>query len=164
MKHAILTGSFDPVTSGHENLIRRAAQMFDRVTVVILANTEKASGMFPPVDRLRFCEEVCRTIPGADALLWGGLTSDAAKELGARFIVRGARSGGDFDYEYNLAFIMKRFDPALETVILPAMPELAAISSTYVRDLLKYGAPLGDAVPEACREDIAATCARMNGQ
>ena len=164
MRRAILTGSFDPITSGHENLIRRAAEMFDRVTVVILANTEKASGMFPPEDRLRFCEEVCRTIPGADAVLWGGLTSDAARELCARFIVRGARSGGDFDYEYNLAFIMKRFDPELETVILPSMPELAAISSTYVRDLLKYGAPLGDAVPEVCRVDMTETYARISGQ
>lgn len=164
MRRAILTGSFDPVTSGHENLIRRAAEMFDRVTVVILANTEKASGLFPPADRLRFCEEVCRTIPGADAVLWGGLTSDAAKELDAKFIVRGARSGGDFDYEYNLAFIMKRFDPELETVILPSMPELSAISSTYVRDLLKYGAPLGDAVPEICREDMTGTYARISVQ
>ena len=164
MRRAVITGSFDPVTSGHEDLIRRAARMFDRVTVVILANTEKASGMFPPADRLRFCEEVCREIPGADAVLWGGLTSDAAKELGARFIVRGARSGGDFDYEYNLAFIMKRFDPELETVILPAAPELSMISSTYVRDLLKYGAPLSDAVPDACREDMEKTYARICGK
>ncbi len=161
MRRAIITGSFDPVTGGHEDLIRRAAAMFDGVTVVILANTEKASGLFPPADRLRFLEMVCRQIPGADAMLRGGLTSDAARELGARFIVRGARSGGDFDYEYNLAMIMKRFDPDLETLVLPAKPELSMISSTYVRDLLKYGAPLGDAVPDACREDILAAYARI---
>ena len=161
MKRAIITGSFDPVTSGHEDLIRRAAAMFDGVTVVILANTEKASGLFRPEDRLRFVDEICRRIPGADAALWGGLTSDAAKEYGARFIVRGARSGGDFDYEYNLAMIMKRFDPELETLVLPAKPELSMISSTYVRDLLKYGAPLGDAVPDACREDLLAAYSRM---
>ena len=164
MRRAVITGSFDPVTAGHEDLIRRAARMFERVTVVILANTEKASGMFPPTDRLRFCEEVCRQIPGADAVLWGGLTSDAARELDARFIVRGARSGGDFDYEYNLAFIMKRFDPELETVILPSAPELSMISSTYVRDLLKYGAPLADAVPDACRADMEETYARIYGE
>ena len=164
MSRAVITGSFDPVTAGHADLIRRAARMFDRVTVVILANTEKASGMFPPADRLRFCEEVCREIPGADAVLWNGLTSDAARELGARFIVRGARSGGDFDYEYNLAFIMKRFDPELETVILPASPELSMISSTYVRDLLKYNVPLGDAVPAACREDVSETYAGLAGR
>ena len=157
MRRAVITGSFDPVTSGHEDLIRRAAAMFDRVTVVILANTEKASGMFPPADRLRFCQEVCREIPGADAVLWGGLTSDAARELGAR-------SGGDFDYEYNLAFIMKRFDPELETVILPSAPALSMISSTYVRDLLKYGAPLSDAVPDACRDDMTETYARIAGR
>ncbi len=164
MKRAIITGSFDPVTTGHEDLIRRAAAMFDGVTAVILANTEKASGLFPAQDRLRFLTTVCREIPGADAVLWGGLTSDAAKELGARFIVRGARSGGDFDYEYNLAMIMKRFDPELETLVLPAKPELSMISSTYVRDLLKYGAPLSDAVPDACRDDMTETYARIAGK
>ena len=164
MRRAVITGSFDPVTSGHADLIRRAASMFDGVTAVILANTEKASGLFPPADRLRFLEAVCAEIPGADAMLWGGLTSDAAKRLGARFIVRGARSGGDFDYEYNLAMIMKRFDPELETLVLPAAPELSMISSTYVRDLLKYGAPLGDAVPDACRDDLYETYRRISGK
>ncbi len=161
MKRAVITGSFDPVTSGHEDLIRRAAALFDSVTVVILANTEKASGMFPPPDRLRFCRAVCGGIPGADAIVWGGLTSDIMRELDARFIVRGARSGSDFDYEYNLAMIMKRFAPDSETVVLPAKPELSMISSTYVRDLLKYGAPLGDAVPDACRGDVLDTYRRL---
>ena len=161
MRHAVITGSFDPVTSGHEDLIRRAAAMFDRVTVLILANTEKASGLFPPSERLRFCEAVCSGIPGADAMLWGGLTSDAMEKIGARFIVRGARSGSDFDYEYSLAAIMKRFDPAIETLVLPAAPTLAEVSSTYVRDLLKYGAPLGDAVPEVCRADVEETYRRL---
>ena len=157
MRHAVVTGSFDPVTSGHADLIRRAAAMFDRVTVLILANTEKVSGLFPPEDRLRFLTAVCREIPGADAMVWGGLTSDAMEKIGARFIVRGARSGADFDYEYSLASIMKRFDAGIETVVLPADPALAAVSSTYVRDLLKYGAPLGDAVPEVCRADVLRT-------
>ena len=156
MKHAILTGSFDPITSGHLDLVRRAAEMFDRVTVVILANTEKPTGCFAPADRLRFVEEAISGIPNAGAMLYSGLTSDAARELGAKFIVRGARSGSDFDYEINLAEIMKRFDPELETIILPARPELSMISSTYVRDLIKYGCPLGDAVPDGCRADMEA--------
>ena len=160
MRRAVITGSFDPVTAGHEDLIRRAAAMFDAVTVVVLANAEKPSGAFHPDDRLRFVEETVRELPNADAVVFGGLTSEAMERIGAKYIVRGARSGSDFDYEYDLAQIMKRFDPEIETVILPSRPELSMISSTYVRELLKYGSPLGDAVPAACREDMLAVWKR----
>ncbi len=156
MRRAIITGSFDPITSGHTDLITRAAVMFDEVYVVILANTEKKSGLFSPEDRLAILETAIESLGFGNvyALLHAGLTSDIARRLGADFIVRGARSGSDFDYEYNLALIMKRFAPSIETVILPCSPELSAISSTYVRDLLKYGCDLGDAVPASCRELI----------
>lgn len=154
MRKAIITGSFDPVTSGHEDLILRSAKMFDHVTVLVVGNTKKASGVFTLEERLELIRMTLSALPcdHADAVLYEGLTSDAAHELGAKFIVRGARSASDFDYEYNLSQIMKRFDSDLETVILPTSPALSAISSTYVRDLLKYGCDLGDAVPEACRE------------
>jgi len=154
MKNAIITGSFDPVTSGHTDLILRASRIFDNVYAVIVANTEKAGGAFHPKDRLALLEKAIADLPckNASAVLYGGLTSDIARELGAEFIVRGARSASDFDYEANLSLIMKRFDPVLETVILPTDPALSAISSTYVRDLLKYGCELGDAVPDGCRE------------
>lgn len=154
MRKAIITGSFDPVTSGHTDLILRAAGIFDNVYAVILANTEKAGGAFRPDDRLALLERAIADLPctNAHALLYGGLTSDIARELGAKFIVRGARSASDFDYEANLSLIMKRFDPELETIILPTSPALSAISSTYVRDLLKYGCELGDAVPDGCRD------------
>lgn len=147
---AIVTGSFDPITSGHLDLVKRASIIFNRIYVVILANTEKKSGLFAPDERLELAKTAISDIPNAEALVWSGLTSDIASSLGAKFIVRGARSATDFDYENNLAQIMRRFDPALETVILPTSPELSAISSTYVRDLIKYGCPLGDAVPESC--------------
>lgn len=156
MRRAIVTGSFDPITSGHADLIERAAAMFDEVHVVILANTEKKSGLFSAEDRLEIARALTDSMESGNVHvhLHSGLTSDIARELGAKFIVRGARSGSDFDYEYNLACIMKRFAPEIETVILPCSPELSAISSTYVRDLLKYGCDLGDAVPEPCRELI----------
>ncbi len=156
MKKAIITGSFDPVTSGHMDLIARAAEMFDEIYVVILANTEKKSGLFSPKERLLILNKALDSLDDDNihAIVHHGLTSDIAREIGADFIVRGARSGSDFDYEYNLACIMKRFAPSLETVILPCAPELSAISSTYVRDLLKYGCDLGDAVPASCGEII----------
>ena len=164
MRRAIITGSFDPVTAGHEDLIRRAADMFDAVTVVVLANAEKPSGMFHPTDRLRFVEDTVAGIPNADAAMWPGLTSDIAHALGAKYLIRGARSGSDFDYEYDLAYIMKRFDPELETVILPSRPELSMISSTYVRELLKYGSPLEGSVPDACLDDMRETYAKSKSE
>lgn len=147
----MITGSFDPVTSGHLDLIRRSAKMFDEVWVVIVANTEKKSGLFTPDERLTLMEAAVAEIPNVRAMVWGGLTSDAAEKTGASVIVRGARNASDFDYEYTLSLIMKRFAPHIETIILPTSPEYAAISSTYVRDLLKYNCDLGDAVPETCR-------------
>ncbi len=147
----MITGSFDPVTSGHLDLIRRTAAMFDDVWVVIVANTEKKSGLFDPEERLELMNVAVDRIPNVRAMVYGGLTSDAAKQTGAKVIVRGARNATDYDYEYTLSLIMKRFAPDVETIILPTSPEYAAISSTYVRDLLKYGCDLGDAVPEGCR-------------
>ncbi|MGN1347267.1 MAG: pantetheine-phosphate adenylyltransferase [Eubacteriales bacterium] len=151
-KTAMITGSFDPVTSGHLDLIRRSAALFDEIWVVILANTEKKSGLFTPDERLELMETAISDIPNAHVRVYGGLTSDAAQKIGAKVILRGARSATDFDYEYNLSLIMKRFAPDVETLILPTSPEYAAISSTYVRDLLKYNCPLGDSVPPSCRE------------
>ncbi len=148
---AIITGSFDPVTSGHLDLIKRSASMFDEIWVVILANTEKKSGLFTPDERMRLLEAAIDGMPHVHAMVYSGLTRDAAAFVGAKVIVRGARSASDFDYEYNIALIMKRFAPEVETIILPTAPECAAISSTYVRDLLKYGCDLGDAVPDGCR-------------
>lgn len=156
MTTAIITGSFDPITSGHIDLILRAAKMFEKVYVVIVFNTEKAGGAFSPEDRLTLAKSAIDAlhVSNVEAVLHSGLTSDIARELGATVIVRGARNATDFDYEYNLSLIMKRFDPTLETVILPASPKLSMISSTYVRDLLKYGCELGDAVPEGCRDEM----------
>lgn len=165
MRNAIITGSFDPITSGHCDLITRASRIFDRVYVVILANTEKAGGAFHPDDRLKLVNAAIEALPcdNVEAVLYGGLTSDIAKQLGAKFIVRGARNATDFDYETNIALIMKRFDAELETIILPTSPETSAISSTYVRDLLKYSCDLGDAVPEACREMMKEMYALRHG-
>ena len=149
MKKAIITGSFDPITAGHIDLVRRAAMIFDEVVVAVLSNAEK-SGMFSPDERLELCNAAVSSIDGASAVLCEGLTSDAAHKVGAKFIVRGARSATDFDYEYELSNIMKRFDPEFETIVLPASPELSMISSTYVRELVKYGCELKGSVPDEC--------------
>lgn len=157
---AMLTGSFDPVTAGHVDLIRRACRMFDRVYVAVMQNGEKDSaggGMFTYAQRLEILRAACDSLTeeGVDNVvpeLCVGLASAYAAQRGITYIVRGVRNASDFDYEYGLSGIMKRFDQRLETVFLPADPTLSCISSTYVRELLKYHCPIGDAMPEKAAE------------
>lgn len=142
-KIAIVPGSFDPVTAGHYDVIRRAAALFDGVTVAILTNGEK-TGTFSEGERLAavnaaICELEKEGISNVNARVFHGLTVDAAHEVGAKFIVKGVRNVFDFDYEFGMAEITRRFNPALETVFLPSSPELLHVSSTYVREILKYG-------------------------
>lgn len=146
---ALVTGSYDPITVGHMHLIRVAAGLFDTVYVAICANTEKPSGAFLPADRVTLAQDaVARAgLENVRVVLCPGLVSDTARACGAQYLVRGLRNGMDFAYEYDLAGIMKRFDPALETIFLPTDPTLACVSATYVRDLLKYDCPLDEAVP-----------------
>ena len=156
-KIAMLTGSFDPVTAGHVDLIRRAAAMFDFVYIAVMSNGKKDSagnGMFTYEQRLAILEAACAPlaeegITNVKAELCEGLSSEYAAERGVTYIVRGVRNATDFDYEYSLAGIMKRFDARLETVFLPADPTIACVSSTSLRELFKYGCPIGDAMPAA---------------
>lgn len=150
MKIAVVSGSFDPITAGHMDLVRVAAGIFDAVHVVIVANGEKSHGLFSPTDRLQIAERAVQPYKNVHAAVHSGLLSDYCASVGAKYLVRGVRNGTDFAYEYDLGAIMRRFDPELETVFLPAPPERACISSTYVRELLKYGCPLDGAVPDGC--------------
>ena len=142
-KFAIVPGSFDPITAGHYDVIRRAAAIFDHVTVAILVNSEK-SGTFRPEHRLEAVNTAIRELEkdgfkNVDARTFHGLTVDAAREVGASFIVKGLRNSADFDYEFGMAEITRRFDHEIETVFIPSSPEYMHVSSTYVREILKYG-------------------------
>ena len=140
---AIVPGSFDPLTAGHADVIRTAASLFDEVKVVVLVNSEK-SGTFTPEERLTVARAAVAAmkeegIGNVTAHLYSGLTADAARELGASFVVKGLRSAADFDYEFGMAEITRRFDSGLTTVFLPSRPEFMHVSSTYVREIIKYG-------------------------
>ncbi len=144
MKACIIPGSFDPVTKGHTELFKAAALLFDKVYPVILVNSEKKSGFFTPEQRFEILkvavDEINTECDGKiEAVLYSGLTTDCALALGTSHIVKGVRNISDFAYEYDLAQISKRFVPSIETVFIPSSPELACVSSTYVRELIKYG-------------------------
>lgn len=158
MKRAIFSGSFDPITSGHCDLLCRAAELFDEVYIVAANNAEKNS-MFSLDERLDLIKAavselsdggIKNVIPDS----YSGLLIDYMHAKGIKYIVRGVRNSFDYEYEYDLASIMKRFDPECETVILPSDPALSAVSSTYVRELIKYGCPFGDSVTPAVAEMI----------
>ena len=163
MHTALITGSFDPITVGHMQLVESASRLFEQVYLLICANTEKNTGAFHPEDRAAIARKAVENYSNVQVAICGGLVSDFAAQVEAKYLVRGLRSGVDFDYEYDLAGIMKRFDSTLETIFLPADPNLACVSATYVRDLLKYGCSLEGSVPVGCEEMIRTLYRKNHG-
>lgn len=152
MKTAVISGTFDPITVGHLDVIQRAARLFDKVVVAISANTEK--NCFLP-DEVRFAsvEASIKNIPNAAVEQCEGLLAEFCKRFENPVIVRGVRTGSEFDYERSL-FVINKGLGAPETVVLPAESGMDHISSTYVRELLKYNKSLEGAVPDGAREVI----------
>ena len=146
MRIAICPGSFDPITIGHFDLIQRAAAIFDEVIVCVAINGEKRT-MFTPQERLEMAQAAVADLPNVRAELSEGLLADFAREKGACALVKGARNGMDFDWEYQLAQINRDLEPILDTVLLPARPCHVHISSTMVRDMIRYHRKLDDYLP-----------------
>jgi pantetheine-phosphate adenylyltransferase len=148
MRRAIYPGSFDPVTLGHLNILTRALTLFDEVVIAVGRHHEKTA-MFPLEQRLAWLEEVAAGHAGVRVAAYEGLTRDFAVASGAEFILRGIRSGGDFEYERTIAQTHRKLSPSVETVVLLTDPEFAHIHSTVVRDLLRNGGDVSGFVPEA---------------
>ena len=146
MKTAVCPGSFDPITLGHLDLVERAAAIFDRVILCVMVNSEKHH-MFPLEERLEMARAAVAHIPNAQAQAYDGLLTDFAREQGACALVKGARSGTDFDWELQLAQINRELRPALDTVILPARPEHLHISSTMAREMIHHHQRLDTCIP-----------------
>ena len=154
MRIAICPGSFDPITLGHLDIIRRASALFDRVWVCVMANGEKSRGMFPPQRRLELVRLAVEELPNVEAELWTGLLADYARQRNAGFLVKGVRCGTDFDNEYQMAWINRSLAVELETVLLPARPEFSYFSSTMAREMIRYGQDLKRYLPFAVAEEI----------
>ena len=147
MKIAVFPGSFDPVTLGHMNIIERASRLFDQVIVCAVNNGEKKSPMFTPEQRLALLEASVAELENVEAAMSTGLLTDFARARGAATLIRGTRCGSNFDEEYAMAQIYHTLCPQLDTVVLPAEPTLAHISSTMVREMIKYNQPLENYMP-----------------
>ena len=147
MTTAICSGSFDPITLGHLDIIRRAAACFDRVCVCVSPNAEKKNQMFTPEEKLLLVRTAVADLPNVEAELWPGLLADFAVDHGATAIVRGVRNTSDFDVEYQMALINRGIHPELETFLLPASPAYQHFSSSMAREMIRYGQPLEAYLP-----------------
>ena len=153
MKRALVPGSYNPVTLGHLDLILRAAELFDEVYAVIFDNCDKKYA-YSLDDRLKMLEASVAKYSEKDgrgkiiAAASDGFLADYVRENGINAVVKGARGAIDFDYEYSLSLINRSFDSDFETIILPSKAEYQHISSTVVRELVKYGKDVRGYVPE----------------
>lgn len=149
MKTAVCSGSFDPITLGHLNIICRTAAIFDRVVVCVVPNAEKNAQMFTPEQKLRMVQAAVADLPNVETELWSGLLADFARRRGASVIVRGVRNATDFDVEFQMACINRDICPELETLLLPAAPEFQHFSSSMAREMIRYHQPLERCLPAA---------------
>ena len=147
MKTAICSGSFDPITLGHLDVIRRAAAIFDKVCVCVSPNAEKKNQMFTPEQKLLLVRTAVADLPNVEAELFPGLLADFAVDHGANVIVRGVRNVTDFDMEYQMAIINRGIHPELETMLLPASGEYQHFSSSMAREMIRYHQPLEKYLP-----------------
>ena len=159
-KICIYAGSFDPVTVGHEDIIRRAAKLCDKLYVTVMYNPSK-TGCFSVAQRLEMLSRVCRDIPNVEVDAWNGLMVDYVQKMNASFVVRGIRGAADLESESSLAQINGRLLPGLETILLLAKPELSCISSSAVREAAVFDADFSSFVPGCIYPDIKA---HFNGQ
>lgn len=145
MSTALFAGSFDPFTIGHKSIVDRGLEIFDEIVIGIGINSAK-KGWLTPQQRQHAIEEVYAHNPHVRVIRFEGLTVEAARECGARFLLRGVRSVADFEYERQLADINRNLS-GVESVLIYALPELASLSSSMVRELASFGVDISPYLP-----------------
>jgi pantetheine-phosphate adenylyltransferase len=146
---AIFPGSFDPFTRGHESIVRRSLPLFDRFIIAIGVNNDKRPFMSTE-QRLACIKETFKDDPRVEVVSYSGLTVDLAREVGANFIVRGVRLIQDFENEKHLAEINRDLT-GIETILLYTLPEYSHISSSIVRELIRYGQDVSAYLPKGVK-------------
>lgn len=147
MSIAICPGSFDPITLGHLNIIRRASKIFDEVIVCVMFNSTKTSPMFNVEERVSMAETACSRYGNVRVETFSGLLADYAKQYPGCVIVKGLRAASDFEYEFQMNLINKNINPQLETMFLTSDGKYTFLSSSVVREMARYGADLTGLVP-----------------
>lgn len=151
---AVCPGSFDPLTLGHVEMVRRARRLFDIVVVAILRNTSKRA-LFSVEERVALAKDVFAADEGVEVDAFGGLLVSYAKARGACAIVRGARGTSDFEFEWPMAQMNQELEPGVETVLLVPSPRVSAISSTLVKEVALLGGDVRSFVPPSVAVRLA---------
>ena len=142
MKIAIYPGSFDPVTLGHLNIIKRAANCFDRLIVCVMVNSSK-HGMFTPAERVELLRRATQRFPNVEVDFSDELLAAYARRRGAKVVVKGLRAVSDYEQEVQMAIINRKLNHNLETMFLASSEKYTYLSSTIVKEMARYGADLG---------------------
>ena len=150
---AMITGSFDPVTSGHLNIIRRAAGIFDKLIVCVMVNSGK-NPMFTLEERVELIRRVTKDLPNVEVDSSSELLADYARSKGDCVIVKGLRAGSDFENEFQMAMINRKINPELDTMFLTAESQYMYLSSSTVKELGTYGVDLSDFLPNEIIPDF----------
>ena len=148
---AVYTGSFDPFHLGHEDIVRRAARLYEKVIVGVGVNPDKRS-LFTPEDRVQMIQEALADVPNVEVRSFGVLTVTFAREMNSRLLLRGIRALADIEYEFTMTLTNSSLDADVETVFLMAHREYTHLSSTLIRQIAELGGNLNDFVPSAVRD------------
>ena len=155
MKTAIYPGSFDPITLGHLNIIKRAAVCFDKLIVCVMVNSEKVNrGLFTPEERVELIRRVVAKLPNVEADCSSTLIAEYARQKRACTLVTGLRAVSDYENELQMALINRKLNPRLETMFLPSSAKYTYVSSSMVKEMARYGAELSDFVPREIIGDV----------
>ena len=150
---ALYPGSFDPITLGHLNIIRRAATIFDQLEVCVAANSDKRT-LFSLDERMDFLRRSCGRFDNVKIVSTDRLVADYCREHEIKVLVKGLRAVSDFEYEFQIAMVNKKIYPQLDTLFLTSSEKYTFLSSTVVKELARYGADISELVPMEIKEDV----------
>jgi pantetheine-phosphate adenylyltransferase len=150
---ALYPGSFDPITLGHLNIIRRAARVFDKIVVCVMVNSSKTP-LFSLEERVELIERTVGRLGNVEVESSDGLLVKHAKEIGASVIIKGLRAVSDFDWEFQMALANKVIEPEIETLFMTSSSKYTYLSSTVVREMARHGASIEEFVPREIIQDI----------
>jgi len=161
MIKAVYPGTFDPFTSGHEDLVRRASRVFDRV-VVGVADSESKRPMFAAAERVAMARETLSPLANVEVIGFSALLMDFVRQQGAKIILRGLRAVSDFEYEFQMAGMNRHLHPDVETMFLTPSEQYTFISATIVREIARFGGDVSHFVPANVDARIRARVAEIN--
>jgi pantetheine-phosphate adenylyltransferase len=150
MKIAVFPGSFDPITKGHESIVNRASDLFDKIYVAIGVNANKKY-TFDLEKRVEFIHSTFANNSKVEVITYQNLTVSLCEELGASYIIRGLRNSSDFDYEFPIAEANRQMNKRVETLFLATEASLMAINSSIVRDIYRHGGDIKAYIPDAVK-------------